>query len=136
MNCREFEGALAGLLDGTLEGEAHARCRRHAASCSSCAELVEPMGPSLVPVAAEPPASFLVAVLARTSHESRGARWAATWHQWVLRPRFAAEAAYVGVVVLSLSFVTLDRSGVLSGLRSEAGILLDRATSLWEKEKP
>jgi len=66
----------------------------------------------------------------------------------MLRPRFASEAAYVAVVLLSLSVVTMDRSGlepeharararvVLSDLRSEAGILLDRATSLWEKEKP
>jgi predicted anti-sigma-YlaC factor YlaD len=136
MNCREFEAALDRLLDGTLEGESHACCVRHVASCSSCRELVEPMGPSLVPVAAEPPASLLAAVLAGTSHVSRRARWAATWHQWVLRPRFASEVAYVGVVLLSLSFVTLDRSGVLNGVRSEAGILLDRATSLWEKEKP
>ena len=79
---------------------------------------------------------FLAMVLARTSHEARRTRWAETWHRWMLRPRFASEAAYVGVVVLSLSFVTLDRSGVLTDLRSEAGILLDRATSLWEKEKP
>ena len=94
------------------------------------------MGPLLAPVATEPPVSFLVAVLARTSHEAHRTRWAETWHRWVLRPRFASEAAYVGVVLLSLSVVTLDRSGVLNGLRSEAGILLDRATSLWEKEKP
>lgn len=136
MNCREFESALDRVLDGTLEGGDRSACVRHVASCSSCRELVEPMGPLLAPVAADPPASLLAAVLARTSHESRRARWAEIWHQWVLRPRFASEVAYVGVVLLSLSFVTLDRSGVLNGLRSEAGILLDRATSLWEKEKP
>ena len=136
MNCREFAGALEGLLDGTLEREAHARSVRHVGSCPSCRELLEPMGPLLVPAGAEPPATFLAAVLARTSLESRRTRWAETWHQWMLRPRFASEAAYVGVVLLSLSFVTLDRSGVLNDLRSEAGILLDRATSLWEQEKP
>jgi predicted anti-sigma-YlaC factor YlaD len=136
VNCREFEGGLDRLLDGTIERDAHALAVGHVASCSSCRELVEPMGASLAPVAAETPASFLVAVLAKTSHEVRRKRWAEIWHQWMLRPRFASEAAYVGVVVLSLSFVTLDRSGVLNGLRSEAGTLLDRATSLWEKEKP
>jgi predicted anti-sigma-YlaC factor YlaD len=146
MSCRDFAGVLEGLLDGTLEREAHARCIRHVASCRSCRELVEPMGLALAPVGTEPPASLLEAVLARTSHETRRTRWAETWHQWMLRPRFASEAAYVAVVVLSLSFVTLDRSGVqpqyararvvLNDLRSEAGILLDRATSLWEKEKP
>ena len=136
MNCREFAGALEALLDGTLERDGHARSVRHVASCRSCRELVEPMGPLLASAGAAPPASFLKEVLARTSHGSRRFRWAETWHQWMLRPRFASEAAYVGVVLLSLSFVTLDRSGVLNGLRSEAGILLDRATSLWEKEKP
>jgi len=136
VNCREFEGALDRLLDGTIERDAHARAVGHVASCPSCRELVEPMGPALTPVAAEPPASLLAVVLAKTSHRARRERWAETWHRWMLRPRFASEAAYVGVVVLSLSFVTLDRSGVLNGLRSEAGILLERATSLWEKEKP
>ena len=136
MNCREFGGALDRVVDGTIDRDAHAQAVGHVASCPSCRELVEPMGPSLAPVAAEPPASFLAAVLANTSHRARRPRWAETWHRWMLRPRFALEAAYVGVVVLSLSFVTLDRSGVLTGLRSEAGILLERATSLWEKEKP
>jgi predicted anti-sigma-YlaC factor YlaD len=136
VNCLEFSRELDRLLDGTIERDAHARAVGHVAACPSCRELVEPMGPSLTPVAAEPPASLLARVLAKTSHRARRARWAETWHQWMLRPRFASEAAYVGVVVLSLSFVTLDRSGVLNGLRSEAGILLERATSLWEKEKP
>jgi predicted anti-sigma-YlaC factor YlaD len=136
MSCRDFAGALEALLDGTLEGEARERSVRHVASCPSCRELVEPMGAMLVSVAVQPPVSFLAAVLARTSYETRRSRWAETWHQWMLRPRFASEAAYVGVVLLSLSFVTLDRSGVLNDLRSEAGILLDRATSLWEKETP
>lgn len=134
MNCHEFEGLLDGMLEGTLPGVDHARGVDHVASCLSCRELVEPMGLTLAPVGAEPPAFFLAAVLARTSRAARRTRWAETWRQWILRPRFASEAAYLGVVVLSLAVVTLDRSGV--DLRSEAGILLDRATSLWEKEKP
>jgi len=156
MNCREFEGLLERLLNGTLEDGEHARAVRHVASCPPCRDLVEPMGFMLAPVGAEPPASFLTTVLARTSCAAPRAtapprvtertRWAETWRQWMLRPRFASEAAYVGVVVLSLVAVRLDpravetRSArarvVLSDLRSEAGILLDRATSLWEKEKP
>ena len=158
MSCHDFEGLLPGLLDGTLEGVEHARCVRHVASCPPCRELVEPMGLMLAPVGAEPPASFLTAVLALTSGAEQRApmssraplrtRWAETWRQWMLRPRFASEAAYVGVVVLSLAAVTLDVRAVeaqnarararvvLDDLRSEAGILLDRATSLWEKEKP
>lgn len=138
MICRDFAGVLEGLLDGTLEREEHARCVRHVASCPSCRELVEPMGLMLAPVDAEPPASFLATVLARTSHETRRTRWAETWHQWMLRPRFASEAAYVGVVVLSLAVVTLDLRAqvVFDDLRSEAGILLDHATSLLKKERP
>lgn len=148
MNCHEFEGLLDGLLEGALPELDRARCVHHVASCASCRELVEPMGLLLDRVFAEPPASLLTAVLARTSGAQRRTLWAETWHRWMLRPRFASEAAYVGVVVLSLAVVTLDRSGVeardtrscarvvYNDLRSEAGILLDRATSLWEKEKP
>jgi predicted glycosyltransferase len=54
----------------------------------------------------------------------------------MLRPRFASEAAYVGVVVLSLAAGRLDSQAVLDELRSEAGILIHRATSLLQKEKP
>jgi predicted anti-sigma-YlaC factor YlaD len=146
MNCRDFEGFLDGLLEGALQDVDRARCVHHVASCSSCLQLVEPMGLALTPLGAEPPAFFLAAVLSLTSHAPRRTPWAETWRRWMLRPRFASEAAYVGVVVLSLASVTLDRSSVeaqrtrarvvLNDLRSEAGILLDRATSLWEKEKP
>ena len=134
MNCREFEGLLDGVLEGNLPRVDHARAVDHVACCPSCRELVEPMGPRLAPVGIEPPVYFFTAVLARTSRAARRTRWAETWRQWMLRPRFASEAAYLGVVVLSLAVVTLDRSGL--DLRSEAGILLHRATSLWEKENP
>ena len=146
MNCHDFEGLLEALLDGTLDREEHARCVGHAAACASCGELVEPMGAMLIPVSSEPPASFSSAVLARTSREGRRTPWAETWRRWMLRPGFASEAAYVGVVVLSLAAVTLDlrvagaqEAGrrarvVFTDLRSEAGILLDRATSLLKKE--
>ncbi len=136
MNCSEFEGLLEGLLEGTLEGEAHARCVRHTASCAPCRELVEPMGSMLAPVAVEPPARLLPRVLRKTSGAPVRSRWAETWRQWMLRPRFASEAAYLGVVVLSLAAVRLDSRVVLQHVRSEAGILLDRATSLLEKEMP
>ena len=142
MNCREFEGLMEGVLDGTLDREDHARCVDHASACASCFALVEPMGAMLAPVGSEPPASFSSAVFARTSRKGQRTPWAATWRKWMLRPRFASEAAYVGVVVLSLAAVTLDlrvaearqvgsRAGVvLKDIRSEAGILLDHATSL------
>jgi len=136
MSCRDFEACLGALLDGVLDTEEHARCVRHAASCPSCRELVEPMGAMLAPVGVEPSPHFLTAVLTRTSHAARRATWAETWRQWMLRPRFASEAAYVGVVVLSLAASTVHPRDVLNDLRSEAGILLDRATSLWEKERP
>lgn len=136
MNCREFEGLLEGLLEGTLEREAHARCVRHAASCAPCGELVEPMGPMLAPVAVEPPADLLPRLLRATSGAPARSRWAEMWRQWMLRPRFASEVAYLGVVVLRLAAVRLDSRVVLQHVRTEAGILLDRATSLLEKEKP
>jgi hypothetical protein len=136
MNCHNFEGELEGLLEGALDRDEHARCVDHAASCDSCRSLVEPMGLGLVPASAEPPASLLHAVLAQTSRASRRTSWAEIWRQWMLRPRFASEAAYVGVVVLSLVSARLDSRAVINDLRSEAGILLDRAASLLEKEKP
>ena len=136
MSCRDFEGRLGDLLEGALTDVELARSVAHAASCPSCRQLVEPMGDTLVPVAAEPPAALLATVLSKTSHAVPRSRWAETWRQWMLRPRFACEAAYVGVVVLSLVSVRVDSRAVFNDLRSEAGILLDRATSLWEKEKP
>lgn len=93
------------------------------------------MGPALAPVAVTPPASLRASVIRMTSGASQRSRWAETWRAWVLRPRFASEAAYVGVVMLTLACAAVDRS-TLAHYRSEAGILLDRATSLLEKEKP
>jgi len=67
---------------------------------------------------------------------------AETWRRWMLRPRFAIEAAYVAVTLSWLIVLTpvSPVSGVLQGasraraivseIRSEAGILLTRATSL------
>ena len=146
MNCREFEGTLLDLLDGTLSPADHARAVGHAGSCADCFALVAPMGPDLAPVSAEPPASFLPSVLLLTSEASSRARWADTWRRWALRPRFASEVAYVGVVMLSVGLATLDdtpveaRSArarvVIRELCSEAGILVDRAASLLQKEKP
>ena len=136
MNCHDFEGGLEGLLEGALDSDDHANCVDHVASCDSCRTLVEPMGLGLVPLSAEPPASLFQAVLAQTSRAPRRTPWAETWRQWMLRPRFASEVAYIGVVVLSLASARLDSRAVINDLRSEAGILFDRATSLLEKEKP
>ena len=136
MNCREFECVLEGVLEGVLASDEHARCVDHVASCDSCRALVEPMGLGLVPVDAEPPASLLIVVLSQTSRASRRTPLAEIWRQWMLRPRFASEAAYVGVVVLSLVSARIDSRAVINDLRSEAGILFDRATSLLEKERP
>lgn len=136
MNCHDFEGRLDGLLEGALDRDEHVRCVDHVASCPSCYELIEPMGLMLAPVVAEPPDSFLSTVLARTSNANRRTPWAETWRQWMLRPRFASEVAYVGVVVLSLTASAIHPRDVINDLRSEAGILFDRAASLLEKEKP
>ena len=135
MNCVEFERHLDGLLMGRIAFADHDRCVRHAATCDTCRELVAPMGRSLVPVSVEPPASFRPSVMRLTSGASTPTPWAETWRRWVVRPRFASEAAYVGVVMLTLVCATVDRS-TLAHYRSEAGILLERATSLLEKETP
>jgi hypothetical protein len=135
MTCHEFEGLLCALVDGSIASADHARCVRHAASCTTCGELVLPMGPKLAPVAVTPPPSFLPSVLRLTSGAKRRAAWSETWRAWVLRPRFASEAAYVGVVVLTLACASIDK-GTVTQIRSRAGILLDRASSLLEKEKP
>ena len=146
MNCREFEGMLLDLLDGTLAPADHARSVRHAGSCAACFAIVEPMGADLVPVGVEPPASLLPAVLLSTSHPPPRFRWQETWRCWAMRPRFASEVAYVGVVMLSVVLATLDDTPVearsararvaIHELCSEAGILVDRAASLLQKEKP
>jgi len=93
------------------------------------------MGRKLVPFTVKPPASLRRSVLRRTSGATARLRWAAIWRSWVMRPRFASEAAYVGVVMLTLVCATVDRS-TLAHYRAEAGILFDRATSLLEKETP
>jgi len=146
MNCREFEGLLLPLLDGTIQAADHQRCVLHAASCASCGELVEPMGPRLAPVVVEPPPYLVAGILARTSRAAAPPSWAETWRRLVLRPRFASEAAYVGVVMLSVACAALDDTPVetrsararvaIQELCSEAGVLVDRATSLLQKEKP
>ena len=136
MTCHEFEGVLDELVRGTLAGEAHALCVSHAAACDACRELVEPMGAALDPVDVEPPAFFLQSVLRKTTYVPRRTHWAETWRRFMLRPRIASEVAYVGVVVLSLVSIRVNPRIVIDDLRSEAGILLDRATSLWEKENP
>jgi hypothetical protein len=136
MNCREFEGMLGPLLDGALDPETHGLCRRHAAACAGCGALVAPMGAALAPVSVAPPFSLLSGVLARTTQRPRRVPWAETWRQWMHRPRFASEVAYVGVVVLSLAAGSVRPRDVINDIRSEAGILLHRATSLWEKETP
>lgn len=135
MNCAEFEGHLDGLLLGRIAFSDHDRCVRHAATCDACRELVAPMGPELVPVAVKPPESFRASVIGATSGAATPTPWAETWRRWVMRPRFASEAAYVGVVMLTLVGATVD-SSTLAHYRSEAGILLERATSLLAKETP
>ena len=135
MNCSEFEGQLDALLMGRIAFAEHGACVRHAATCDRCRELVAPMGRDLVPVTVTPPASFRPSVIRMTSGARSRSRWAETWRGWVMRPRFASEAAYVGVVMLTLVCATIDRN-TLAHYRSEAGTLLERATSLLVKEKP
>jgi len=95
----------------------------------------------------EPPEGFLEGVLARTSLAPASPSLAGAWRRLMLRPRFAYEAAYVGVVTICLACASLGgasapartaRAGVaIQEICSEAGVLVSRATSyLQPKETP
>jgi hypothetical protein len=93
----------------------------------------------------EPPDGFLEEVLRRTSL-APASRLAELWRGLMLRPRFAYEAAYVGVVTLCLVCASLGvtpveagtvRAGVaIQQICSEAGAFVTRATSYLKEETP
>jgi hypothetical protein len=104
MNCRDLECRLEALAAGSLpaaEERAHAE---HLAGCAACRELVELARLAEVP----PDPGFTADVLRITLPFDVQIRrwWDALWPQLWHRPRFASEAAYVGLVVLVLAFAT------------------------------
>ena len=151
--CATARRGLCALVDGELDATDRALARGHLAECEDCRSDVEalrllaaelPLMAEVVPdsaflrdtlVASIPPDVVAIDVVAET------------WRRWMLRPRFALEAAYVGVALSCLIVLTPVRHlpgllgeasrarAVASGIRSEAGILLDRASSLMEGAK-
>jgi anti-sigma factor RsiW len=179
ISCRQFETFLDALTTGALEAGEASRCRRHAAECEACADLLT-LATLEAPPTAEAPSDFVRQVLRRTSGatcsaardalcawvdgEAREAEallvarhvdscpecrglvaalvamrrdlprlaslspgerfvadvlrhtlpatvqlrrwWRAAWPRWVHRPRFASEAAFIGLLVLVLVFST------------------------------
>ncbi|MBP7589395.1 MAG: zf-HC2 domain-containing protein [Thermoanaerobaculia bacterium] len=104
MNCRDLECRLEALAAGSLpaaEERAHAE---HLAGCAACRELVDLARLAEVP----PDPGFTADVLRITLPFDVQIRrwWDALWPQLWHRPRFASEAAYVGLVVLVLAFAT------------------------------
>ena len=104
MNCRDLECRLEALASGSLpaaEERAHAE---HLAGCAACRELVDLARLAEVP----PDPGFTADVLRITLPFDVQIRrwWDALWPQLWHRPRFASEAAYVGLVVLVLAFAT------------------------------
>jgi predicted anti-sigma-YlaC factor YlaD len=110
--CGRAEGLLCGWLDGELTGTERRLVGAHLDSCDSCRALAAAMTrlAAELPLLAElrPDPGFVASVLAATLPVRVRLRrwWAAVWPQWVRRPRFASEAAFVATIVLVLIFAT------------------------------
>lgn len=104
MNCRELERRLEVVAAGTLSVAEEPACAEHLADCAACRELLELARLAEV----EPDPAFVTDVLRTTLPFDVQIRrwWDALWPQLWHRPRFAAEAAYAGLVVLTLVFAT------------------------------
>ncbi len=102
--CEAARRLAAAEIDGALERLDAALLEEHAAGCGTCRELRRTLARLAVelPWLAEldPGGDFVDEVLAATLPWSIKARrwWAESWPRWVRRPRFAIEAAYVGVL--------------------------------------
>lgn len=110
--CGRAEGLLGGWLDRELTGADRELMAAHLDSCGECRGLAAAMTrlsaelPRLAELRPDP--GFVAAVLAATLPLRVRLRrwWAAAWPQWIRRPRFASEAAFVATMVLVLVFAT------------------------------
>jgi hypothetical protein len=115
----DLEPASLGVLEPLLE--------MHVRSCAACGALHRALIamrqdlPALAEL--EPDAEFLADVMAVTVDVPR---WRDRWQRLLARPRLALEGAYVGTLILALTFVTPAAAiteipgRVLQGLRSDS----------------
>lgn len=110
--CGRAESRLCDWLDGAMASTERRLMAAHLDSCSDCRALAGAMRrlAAELPLLAElePDPGFVEAVLAATLPVRVRLRrwWAAVWPQWVHRPRFASEAAFVATMALVLVFAT------------------------------
>ena len=146
--CRRAEELMCALSFGAGDGggeqapgafdaqllEAHLE---HCRTCASLAEALQSAAtvlPSLADV--DPGAGFTARVLAATSRAAAGtlpARVGGWWRQWLARPRFAFELAYVAtlllVIVVGNPIAPLQAASERTVSLASAGI--ERARSAW-----
>jgi predicted anti-sigma-YlaC factor YlaD len=110
--CDRAEMLLARALDGALPSTERQLLASHTAVCAECRALtpvLEALSVELPKMAElRPDRRFVADVLAVTLPVGVQLRrwWSRVWPQWVRRPRFASEAAYVGLLVLVVIFST------------------------------
>lgn len=108
--CPRARDLLCDLTDGSLAGPDVELVRAHLDACRECAAIARVLGlhAELLPALAEitPDERFVSDVLARTTRLRRGGlagsaeRLVQRWRQVLARPRFAAEGAYLGSILL------------------------------------
>jgi len=114
--CPSAHALLPDDIDGHLERSdagAHDLLTRHLENCEACSALGRTLSwmTRALPLLAEcePDASFTADVVRATTESGRrGAAWAgrlgSAWRNWIDRPRFAIEGAYIGSMILWLVF--------------------------------
>ncbi|MEE8246042.1 MAG: zf-HC2 domain-containing protein [Alphaproteobacteria bacterium] len=112
--CGRAHALLCDLEDGALTATERELVGRHLESCGDCRALAAVLArlsvdlPRLAELA--PDRRFVEDVLSATLPYPVLLRrwWSRTWPQWLRRPRFASEAAFVATMVLVLVFATPD----------------------------
>ncbi len=110
--CGQARDLLCGWVDAVLPAAERQLVAGHLAGCSDCAALAAALAELArdLPRLAElrPAPGFVEAVLAATVPVHRRLRrwWRRSWEQWVWRPRFASETAFVATLALVLVLAT------------------------------
>ncbi|MCP4654631.1 MAG: hypothetical protein GY856_04335 [bacterium] len=97
--CERTQQRLCELVDGTLDGAGARRVRRHLRGCRECRSLAA----ALTALSEDLPA----AALPWQERLTRGwERMVRGWADFLQRPRFTLEAAYVGTMALAVLFIS------------------------------